>query len=208
MARRPLTKPRKVASQERSRATVDALVEATARILVREGFDKASTNRIAEVAGVGVGSLYQYFPSKEALVVAVIERHQNEIMQTVRRELAQASAQPVETAVRKLVAAAVKAHRVDPKLHRVLSEQIPRVGKLEKLEAFNRENYALFRTYLESHRGELGVDDLELAAFVCVTSIEALAHTAVLHFPNVFSDEAMKALIDESARLVTGFLKG
>ena len=146
MVRRPLTKPRKIASQERSRATVDALVEATARILVREGFDKASTNRIAEVAGVSVGSLYQYFPSKEALVAAVIDRHQQEIMQTVRGELAEVVAQPVEKAVRKLVAVAVKAHRVDPKLHRVLAEQIPRVGKLEKLETFNRENYALFRS--------------------------------------------------------------
>src|SRR5437762_14158570 len=104
MARKPPTKPRKNASQERSRATVDALVEATARILVRQGFDKASTNRIAEVAGVSVGSLYQYFPSKEALVAAVVERHQQEIMQTVRGELADVLAQPVEQAVRKLVA--------------------------------------------------------------------------------------------------------
>ena len=104
----------------RSRATVDALVEATARILVREGFDKASTNRIAEVAGVSVGSLYQYFPSKEALVAAVMERHQQEIMQIVRGELAEILAEPVERAVRKLVAVAVKAHRVDPRLHRVL----------------------------------------------------------------------------------------
>ena len=206
--RSPLTKPRKIASQERSRATVDALVEATARILVKEGFDKASTNRIAEVAGTSVGSLYQYFPSKEALVAAVIERHQQEIMQTVRGELAEVLAQPLEKAVRKLVAVSVKAHRVDPKLHRVLAEQIPRVGKLEKLGTFNRENYALFRTYLESHRDELGVDDLELASFVCVTSIEALTHNAVLHYSKVLSDETMEALIDEGARLVTGYLKG
>jgi AcrR family transcriptional regulator len=150
MARKPLTNPRKNASQERSRATVDALVEATARILVKEGFDKASTNRIAEVAGVSVGSLYQYFPGKEALVVAVIERHNQEIMQTVRGELAEVASQPLQQGVRKLVAMAVKAHRVDPKLHRVLAEQIPRVGKLEKVETFNRENYALFRNYLES----------------------------------------------------------
>jgi AcrR family transcriptional regulator len=208
MARRPLTKPRKIASQERARATVDALVEATARILVKEGFDKASTNHIAEVAGVSIGSLYQYFPSKEALVAAVIERHQQEIMQTVRGELAEVLVQPVEKAVRKLVAVAVEAHRVDPVLHRVLAEQIPRVGKLDKLETFNRENYALFRTYLERHRDELHVDDLELASFICVTSIEALTHNAVLHYSKVLSDEAMEALIDEGARLVTGYLKG
>jgi AcrR family transcriptional regulator len=113
LARKPLTKPRKTATQERSRATVDALIEATARILVREGFERASTNRIAEVAGVSVGSLYQYFPTKEALVAAVIERHQQETLQTVQGELADVFAEPVNAAMRKLVAAAVKAHRAD-----------------------------------------------------------------------------------------------
>jgi AcrR family transcriptional regulator len=208
MARRPVTKARKVASQGRSRATVEALVEATARILVKDGFDRASTNRIAQVAGVSVGSLYQYFPSKEALVAAVIERHQQQITEMVRSELAGVLDQPVEKAVRKLVAVAIKAHRVDPKLHRVLAEQIPRVGKLEKLERFNGENYTLFRMYLESHRDELIVDDLELASFVCVTSIEALTHNAVLHYSKILSDEAMEALTDESARLVIRYLKG
>ena len=208
MGRRPLTKPRKIATQQRSRATVDALVEATARILVREGFDKASTNRVAEVAGVSIGSLYQYFPSKEALVAAVIERHQQEIMQTVRGELADVLAEPLEKAVRTLVAVAVKAHRVNPKLHRVLAEQIPRVGKLGRLETFNRENYTLFRTYLERHRDELRVDDLELASFVCVTSIEALTHNAVLHYSTMLPDERMEALINAGARLVTGYLNG
>lgn len=207
MPRRPLTKPRKVAAQQRSCATVDALVEATARILVKEGFDKASTNRIAEVAGVSVGSLYQYFPSKEALVAAVIERHQQEVMQTVRRELEGVLTEPVDEAMRKLVVVAVKAHRVDPKLHRVLAEQIPRGGKLENLESFNRENFALFNNYLESHRNELRVDDLGLASFVCVTAIEALTHNAVLHYSAMLSDETIEALIEEAARLVTGYLK-
>jgi AcrR family transcriptional regulator len=207
MARRPLTKPRKVASQERSRATVDALVEATARILVKAGFDKASTNRIAEVAGVSVGSLYQYFPSKEALVAAVIERHQEEITRTVRGELAEVLVQPLEESVRKLVAVAVKAHRVDPKLHCVLAEQIPRTGKLEKLETFSRDNYTLFRTYLEAHRDELRVDDLDLASFVCVTSIEALTHNAVLRSSAMLAGEGATRFVDEVTHLVVGYLR-
>lgn len=206
MPRKPLTRPRKTASQQRSRATVDALVEATARILVREGFDRASTNRIAEVAGVSVGSLYQYFPCKEALVAAVIERHQQDILRLVRGELAGLMDLPVAQGVRRLVAVAVQAHRVDPKLHRVLAEQIPRVGKLEELETFSRENFALFRAYLERHRDELRVDDLELASFVCVSAIEAITHNAVLHQGKALSRDAMEALIDEGARLVGGYL--
>ena len=184
---------------------MDALIEATARILVREGFDKASTNRIAAVAGVSVGSLYQYFPSKEALVAAVIERHRQEIMHAVKGELAQAADQPIKRGVRTLVAAAVKAHRLDPKLHRVLAEQIPRVGRLEKVQTFERENYAIFEAYLESHRKEIRAVDLGLAAFVCVTSIEALTHTAVLN-DELDSDDATAALVDEATRLVVGYL--
>jgi len=207
MARRPLTNPRKHASQERSRATVDALIAATARILVREGFDKASTNHIADLAGVSIGSLYQYFPSKESLVAAVFDRHNQQLMRVVRSALAEVATLPLEEAVRKLVAIAIKAHRLDPKLHRVLAEQIPRTGRLEHVEVFNRENYALFRAYLESHSDELRTVDTGLAAFVCVTSIEALTHTAVLHHPEVLSDEGMDSLIDEATRLVVGYLQ-
>ena len=207
MARKPPTKPRKNASQGRSRATVDALIEATARILVREGFDRASTNRIAEVAGVSVGSLYQYYPGKEALVAAVIDRHNQEIMRVVRAALAEVASQPIEKAVRRIVAVAIEAHRIDPKLHRVLAEQIPRTGRLENVEAFNRETYALFRAYLEGHNDELRMVDLGLAAFVCVTSIEALAHTAVLHRSEKLSDEMVETLVDETTRLVVGYLQ-
>jgi AcrR family transcriptional regulator len=207
MPRKMHTSPRKYATQERSRLTVDALLEATARILIREGFDKASTNRIAEVAGVSVGSLYQYFPGKEALVAALIDRHNQEVMQVVRGELADAMNQPLARAIRMLVAVAVKAHRIDPKLHRALAEQIPRVGKLEKVESFNRENYTLFAAYLERHRDEIRAVDLGLAAFVCVTTIEALTHTAVVHH-KIASEEAMAALIDEATRLVVGYLTG
>jgi AcrR family transcriptional regulator len=207
MARKPATKPRKLAAQDRSRATVDALVEATARILVKDGFDKASTNRIAAKAGVSVGSLYQYYPSKEALVAAVIDRHNRELMRIVRGALADVATLPIEQAIRRIVAVAIEAHRVDPRLHRVLAEQIPRTGRLADVEVFSRENFALFRAYLEGHRDELRVADLELAAFVCVTSIEALTHNAVLHHAEMLGDRAIEALVDEATRLVVGYLQ-
>ena len=62
------TVPRKLPRQDRSRATVDAILEAAARVLVKEGFERTTTNRVAEAAGVSVGSLYQYFPNKEAIL--------------------------------------------------------------------------------------------------------------------------------------------
>ena len=207
MARKPPTKPRKNASQERSRATVDALIEATARILVREGFEKASTNRIAEVAGVSVGSLYQYFPSKEALVAAVIDRHNQEIMQIVRAALAEVADMPIEKAVRRLVTVAIEAHRIDPKLHRVLAEQIPRTGQLADVEAFNREVHTLVRAYLESRRKEMRKIDLDTATFICVSAIEAVAHNTVLNQAEMLSDKTVRTLVDETTRMVAGYLR-
>ncbi|MGY4624113.1 TetR/AcrR family transcriptional regulator [Bradyrhizobium sp. USDA 4486] len=207
MARKPPTKPRKNASQARSRATVDALIEATARILVREGFEKTSTNRIAEVAGVSVGSLYQYFPSKEALVAAVIDRHNDEIMHIVRAAFVEVADMPVEKAVRRLVTVAIEAHHIDPDLHRVLAEQIPRSGRLAEVEAFNHEVHALVRDYFESRRTEMRKIDLDMATFICVSAIEAVAHNTVLHQAEMLSEKTVKTLVDETTRMVVGYLR-
>lgn len=207
VARKPPTKPRKNASQTRSRATIDALVEATARILVREGFEKASTNRIAEVAGVSVGSLYQYFPSKEALVAAVIDRHNQEIMGIVRAALTEVADLPIETAVRKLVTVAIEAHRIKPRLHRVLAEQIPRTGQFMDVEAFNREVHTLVHAYLESRRKEMRKLDLDIATFICVSAIEAVAHNTVLNQAEMLPEKTVKVLVDETTRMVVGYLR-
>jgi AcrR family transcriptional regulator len=207
MARKLQTHPRKSASQERSRLTVEALLEATTRVLIKEGYDRASTNRIAEVAGVSIGSLYQYFPSKEALVAAVVERHSQELSKVTRNALVKAAAQPVEAAAREFISVAIDAHRVNPKLHGVLAEQIPRVGRLENIEANVRDGYALVRGYLEAHRDEIDVADLDLAAFVVVTVVEALTHAAVLRRPDILVDEKARQFVDDVTRLVLRYLR-
>ena len=207
MVRKPATNPRKSASQERSRLTVDALLEATARVLVKDGYDRASTNKIAAVAGVSIGSLYQYFPSKEALVAAVIDRHMQKSLQLVRAALVKVATRPIDVAARELVSVMIDAHRVNPKLHRVLVEQTPRTGQLENIEATEREAYAMIRDYLEAHRDELDVADPDLAAFVCVTAVEALTHAAIVRRPESLSGEKAEGLIDDVTRLVVRYLK-
>ena len=206
MPKRPATSPRKAASQDRSRATVDALLSATARVLVRDGYDRASTNRIAEAAGVSVGSLYQYYPSKEALVAAVIDRHIGDMMALVRQASVTLAPLPLADATRAIVRVMIEAHALEPKLHRVLVEQIPRVGSLEHIERLDEEACALVRLWLEAHQDEIAVADLDLAAFVVVTAVEALTHAAVLRRPAVL--EKLDAFVDEVAKLVVGYLQG
>jgi AcrR family transcriptional regulator len=74
---------------------MDVILRATARVLRSTGYDRASTNRVALVAGVSIGSLYQYFPSKEALVAALVEQHVGQMLALVRSKLAEVAGAPL-----------------------------------------------------------------------------------------------------------------
>lgn len=114
---------RKEPKQARSRVTVEAIVEAGARILAEEGWAGFTTNRIADVAGVSIGSLYQYFPDKLALVDAIRHRHLNDSMEVMRR--VRADGISPEQFATQLVAAVVAIHSIHPGLHRVLLDEAP-----------------------------------------------------------------------------------
>jgi AcrR family transcriptional regulator len=82
-------RPRKAPRQARAGATVEIILDAAARILAKESLDGFNTNRVAEVAGVSVGSLYQYFPNKASIVAALIERDQCALGDAIESCLAQ-----------------------------------------------------------------------------------------------------------------------
>jgi AcrR family transcriptional regulator len=180
MPRRPRTSPRKKPRQQRSQDTVDCILDATARVLCTTGYDRASTNRIALAAGVSVGSLYQYFPSKEALVAGLVERHTAQMTSLVKGKLAEVASAPLDVAVRTMIQSMFDAHAVDPKLHKVLIEQVPRIGKLEEVVGLEREVEVLVALLLESRRKELRRVKLGAAAFVLCQVVEAVTHAAVL----------------------------
>ncbi|AXI04004.1 TetR/AcrR family transcriptional regulator [Aquirhabdus parva] len=207
MTLRLQTNPRKIASQKRSRLTVDALIEATALVLRKEGYDRTSTNKIAAVAGVSIGSLYQYFPSKEALVTAVIERHTQALSQIVGSALLKVAEHPIAIGVRELVVAAIEAHRIDPDLHRILAEEVPPTGRHENIDTFVRNAQTLIRSYLEVHRHEIGIRNLDLAAFLMVNTVEALTHSAVLNRPELLTGEMAAEFVDEVTQIVLRYLQ-
>ena len=203
MPRAPRTQPRKAAQQDRSRTTVDAVLRATARILVREGYDRASTNKIALAAGVSIGSLYQYFPSKEALVAALLDRHCAEVLAVLAESAVRYAFSPVPVAVRGSIEAQLRAQRIAPALHRVLFEQVPRIGRLDHLAALDRRSAEMVKGYLDAHRDELRVRDTELAAMFVVKTVVALTHHAVLGSPEAL-DEAR--IVEEISDVVVRYL--
>jgi AcrR family transcriptional regulator len=180
MSRRPRTTPRKQPRQQRSQATVQVILDATARVLCTIGYDRASTNRVALAAGVSVGSLYQYFPSKEALVAALVERHVDVMLRLVRAKIAEVASAPLPVAVRTMIDAMFAAHAVDPKLHKVLIEQVPRIGRLEDILGVESEIEAMVTALLEARRVDVRPARLGAAAFVLCHVVEAVTHKAVL----------------------------
>jgi len=197
------TTPRKRPRQTRSKETVETILAATARILIKLGFDGLTTNAVAEAAGVSIGSLYQYFPNKQALVAALIERRLDEKNANTHRELARVAGQPFPMAVRTMIRMTIENYAQSPELSRVLIEQVPRIGRMARIAELHQGTLKLVATLLEARRSELAVNDPEMAAFVLVASIEAIAQRAALFQPATLSDPA---LIDEATAMVTRYL--
>jgi len=170
--------------------------------LKREGFDAITTNRIAEVAGVSIGSLYQYFPDKRAIFVALHQRHIEEIDRMVETTLVQHAGSPLAELVGAMIGAMVEAHTTDPELYELLSTQVPhRAGGTQDFSVRLR---GAFLVAISSRSRELKKGgDLEKLVFVVTHMVEALSHGAVLRRPPGLSLADAKA---EITRAVLAYL--
>ena len=183
---------------------VAAILEAATRVFVRDGYARATTNRIAEAAaGISVGSLYQYFPGKDALAVALLRRHRARILETVARYLGDIDEASLEVRVRELVRAMLEAHGLDPGLHRVLIEHVLRTSARAEMIGFEDRVEAVIVEKLRSAREDIRVTDLELAAFLLVRVVMAITHAAVVDRPEYAKDPR---LIREMTRMIVGYL--
>jgi AcrR family transcriptional regulator len=173
---------------------VEAILRATARILKTRGYEGTSTNEVAKVAGVSVGSLYQYFPGKEALVAALVERHQAAVFEAISPP-AEAMTLPLEQVTPMLVEAMLRAHAVDPELHAVLLEVAPRLGKAADFVV--ARGTALVKALYELHRERLRPLDPDLAAFIVVRSVEAICQHATQERKELLNDPRLVREISE-----------
>ena len=194
---------RKAPRQDRSAAMVDDILEAAARVLVDVGFEQMNTNLVAERAGVSVGSLYQYFPHKDALIAELIDRRAAAEQAFMRDWIARVPPGDLEAALEAIVRGTLAFRATDPALHHALLEQMPHIGRFDPLrERVERAAQGLV-LLLEHHRDRLPGGDVRLARFVIVNAIHSLTHDGALPPPDHVDDDRLVAAV---MRLLRGYL--
>lgn len=112
--------PRKKPQQRRSRDTIHTLFEATIQVLLANGFEKTTTIQIAERAGVSIGSLYQYFPNKRALLAAIVRQHVGGVVDATIVACKSVHGRPIEAMCATMMSSFVDAKTRRPEVSRVL----------------------------------------------------------------------------------------
>ena len=190
--------PRKQPQQARAQSTVHAILEATVQVLEREGPEAATTTRIAEVAGVSVGTLYQYFSHRDAIFDALQEREFDRaigLMQNVLSDnnLAKSPRETVTACVQGMLGL----YQASPGMHRVLTMEGLRANKAHKLHSFDLRVIALVRHFLAATGTPIRKKNVDAAAFVAFQSVRATMLASLLETPAGFSDQTMvEELVD------------
>lgn len=184
--------PRKQATQGRARVTIDAILEATARIVDQVGLDRATTNRIAELAGVSVGSLYQYFPGKQALLAALIEREAQADLAAMRAALEACDGLGLGDTIERMTHELVARHARHPGLYRWMLTYVPELGQHPKIRAIAASGRAILRDTLTLRRAELpaGIEPA-MAAMILGAAVESAIHAAIFERPECLADGSL-----------------
>lgn len=206
MARRKGANPSKSPAQERSRFTVEQIVQAGAQVFAERGYAGATTNHIAERAGVSIGSLYQYFNNKEEILVTLARRHV-EIAGNMLVGLMEGR-NLLQTGLTELLRLFIKGtlglHTGNLRLHYViLSEAVWSAVAMEEVHDLEDRFIDRLARTLDAHR-EVSVKDSRHAAYILVHTIKDLSHEFVVHPPVGMSEEEF---VEEMVELAGGYLK-
>jgi AcrR family transcriptional regulator len=186
---------RRKPKQRRAQQTVEAILDAVVRILKREGSRGITTNYVAEVAGVSIGSLYQYFPDKSAIFVALHGRHIDQIDRAIQSTLIEHASSSLEDWLRAMIDTMINTHGGDLELFELLATQVPH--RAEGTRHFAVRLHGAFRLAIAARAHELKKNnrDFDKMAFVVAHMIESLSHGALYRRPPGLSMANAKAEI-------------
>jgi AcrR family transcriptional regulator len=170
--------PRKKATQGRAKETVKSIIEATTHIIEKSGFEELSTNLIAKKAGVSIGSLYQYFPSKESILSQLIENELSFHVENIKEHIDQIDDATIEEFVDELLTTVLVMFEKKKKLRFLLFKYIPR-GLLPKIHKIEDEIQKIIYNKLRTYDGFQQREDLEVMTYIIVHTVVGVAHSSL-----------------------------
>ena len=196
-------RPRKQPVQPRAHETRGRILEAAARVFAERGYSAGTTNRIAAAAGLSVGSLYQYFPNKDAILVELSRAHVNDGVSRLQLFLADQLPAGIEAQLRAAVETTIAVHDGNFGLHRVLFEEAPQPADLRDDLRRAEDAFTEAVATLLVDDPDVHVRDVHLAARLVVTTIESLVHRFITRDPD---DVDIDAFADELVRMLMSYL--
>ena len=181
---------------------VERIVEAGRTVLLRDGYDAASTNRMAAEAGISPGSLYQYFPNKDAVISAVVEHYSDDLGRAHHGLARRPLRRDRPEMVRATLEALLDALEENAEFLRVVTDELPRAENSSRAEALEQRIVGLVGAYIAARRHEIRDVQPSTAAWVLVRAIEHLTVRYVLERPPIDRD----VFVSELERLVAGYL--
>ncbi|MFM2419645.1 MAG: hypothetical protein RL385_4368 [Pseudomonadota bacterium] len=163
-------------------------MEATARVVAEAGLDRATTSRIAHVAGVSIGSLYQYFPGKQALFSALIEHQAARDVDSVRDAVETSRGLPLEARIVRAFDAGFSPILARPRLYIWIFTYIPALGLLPVARKLERELAVELRRLFLEHPDELGPADADLLILGGIGALRGALITLAHHRPDLLED--------------------
>lgn len=200
MSRKLELTPRKVPRQSRAKATVDAILEATRRLLLTEGYQSVTTNHVAELAGTSIGTLYQYFPSIDSLCTTLYQELKEELGTTIGVSVATLGDQPLAAAPEVLVDCFLDAYGREAKLNQLLCSIAPDIGALRKVKDIDTQSVALLVDYLASK----SVADAETVGFALFCTLDSVCHDGLGRDVDSLKDGVLR---DSLVRMVGALLE-
>ncbi|MFM0739225.1 TetR/AcrR family transcriptional regulator [Paraburkholderia xenovorans] len=194
---------RKQPQQARSQVTVDAIFDATIQVLLAEGLQRLTTIRVAERAGVSVGTLYQYFPQKQALLFAVLQRHLERIVKAVEDAAASAHNECLSTMVKAVVTAFVKAKTQDLDESRALYAVALELDSRSYVRKLGARNRAALQAMLKT-ASDVHFDDIAMTTFMLMG---ALIGPVRLLLEGKSSQSMIRKFRDQLESLCLGYLE-
>ncbi|MEU6479831.1 TetR/AcrR family transcriptional regulator [Streptomyces sp. NPDC047017] len=196
--------PRKQPRQVRAELTRQRILDAAAHVFAEYGYAAGTTNRIAERARVSIGSLYQYYPNKDAILVELLTRHLDAGMAATPLEGDEPLPESIEGILRFHVRKVIENHRDDPQLLRVMQEQGPRAPELlERIARDELRRIAYTRRLLRNHP-EVRVADVDVAARLVVSTVETVVHRVMAGPGQVDTARFEEELVAMLTRYLTG----